>query len=213
MSEQLLASTPESVPPVDAEPDKEAAIVPEEKAPAPITADEEVPEEVSEPDEKPDEAEAKESEGPPEKYELGLDDNVVVPKELLDDAETVFRDLNLTNEQAKKIATLMPKAYEIQMEQWQGEQSKWAKESTEMFGDNLDPTIARAKSFINTFGGKDLMPILERTIGNHPSLLFTLSEAMKAMGEDSTPAKTSGNQKTHGDNLRKRYPTMFGSDD
>lgn len=165
------------------------------------------------PEDAPDEPEGEDSEGPPEKYDLGLSSDAPIDETLLGEATDIFRDIGLTNEQAQKVAALMPRAQELSQQSWQQQVNTWETESREKFGDNLDAVLGRGQRFVQEFGGPELATALESYgLGNHPAVIAALDNAMKAMGEDNTPPKPPGKRGSSDDVLKKRYPTMFPKD-
>jgi len=177
----------------------------------PKDGDDPKPKDGDEPSDEPGEPEGKKDpEGPPEKYDLGLSEDAPVDATLLTEAETVFREIGLTNEQAQKVAALMPRAHELTLDAWKETTDGWRAETKERFGDKLEPVLARANRWVAEFGTPKLAELLDRfDIGSQPDLIEAIDKTMRAMGEDNTPPAPPGKRGSESDKLRKRYPSMF----
>lgn len=141
---------------------------------------------------------SEEPEGAPEKYELTLEDGEVDPA-LLEKADPVLRELNLTNDQAN---TLMPLAKDLvdttrdstmgQVIDLAAEQKadwlKIAKADEGIGGSKWDETIELAAKGMDALGFKDGHPfrtaLNETGFGNHRDMLFAFRTLGGLVGED-----------------------------
>ncbi len=158
-------------------------------------------------------AEAKKAGEPPEKYELGIEEGANVNPTLVTEAEGIFREIGLTNDQGVKVAGLMSRANELAAETWRTTTDAWAQEvkaDPDIGGDKFDATSALVQGVVSKFGSKAFNEALEQYgFGNHPELVRFIHNIAKAMGEDRTPSKPPGSAPTEEASLRQRYPTMF----
>ena len=161
------------------------------------------------PDDAPDESKDNESEGPPEKYDLGLSEDAKIPGALVGEFEELARKHGFTNDQAKEFATLMPRAQELSLNEFRETVQGWQDTARKQFRDDA---IARGGRFVREFGDDGLLEVLDQTgLGNHPAVIGALDRAMRAMGEDNTPGRESGKQPNNSEDarLRKRFPSMY----
>lgn len=129
--------------------------------------------------------------GPPEKYEFTMPEGVELDAALMEKAEPVLRELNLTNEQANKLATLIAEqrvseaqrssdAYAQQVEDW----GKSARDDKEFGGAAFEKSVEQAQKAIGQFGSPELKTLLADGLGNHPELIRFCVRVGKAIGED-----------------------------
>lgn len=143
--------------------------------------------------------------GPPEKYEFELPEGMELDTALAEKADPIFRELNLTNEQAGKLAKLVAEqrisegqalqdAYAKQMQDWADE----TQADKEIGGTALETNVTFAHQFIGQFGSPELKALLRDTgLGNHPELVRVFVRAGKAMAEDGgVSGKTAGAPKS-----------------
>lgn len=154
-------------------------------------------------------------EGAPEKYEFQLPEGVVLDERALQAFEPAFRDLNLTNEQAQKLAERFlelrtseaeatEQAYQQQAETW----GKQTREDPEIGGAEFDKNVVTAQRAIAAFASDDFKALLNTTgLGNHPELVKFCVRIGKAMGEDGVAGVGSpaGQGLTR---AQKLYPSM-----
>jgi hypothetical protein len=188
----------------------ESALVEETTAPEPTPSDESV--------EAPEVSEDKTtSEGPPDSYDLGLPEGFQANPDLLAEASTVFKDIGLTNDQAKQVASLMPKANELAQAEWVATTEAWSAETLAdpEVSKNAEAVMQRNANFVSEFGDAELAELLETYgIGKHRSVVKAFNKVMVAMGEDGTPSasSTTGSQQSTDEKLRSRYASMFPQD-
>jgi hypothetical protein len=147
----------------------------------------------------------KTADGPPEKYEFELPDGMELDTALAEKADPIFRELNLTNEQAGKLAKLVAEqrisegqaqqdAYAKQMQDWADE----TQADKEIGGTALESNVKFAHQFIGQYGSPELKALLRDTgLGNHPELVRVFVRAGKAMAEDGgVSGKSTGATKS-----------------
>lgn len=148
------------------------------------------------------------ADGPPEKYELSLtvkdaegkDQKVDIDPVLLTEATPILKELGLSNEQANKVAGLVPKVQERLIQQQNDDFSAvkagWAKEAQadeEIGGKKWKETQAFAARALDHFGapkGSPFRALLDETgLGNHPEMIRMFRKIGEAAGEDGTFAR------------------------
>lgn len=131
------------------------------------------------------------AEGPPEKYEFTMPEGMELDEQLAAAVDPVLRDLNLTNEQANKLASTFAEyrasesqrqsdAYAQQVEDW----GKSARDDKEFGGAAFEKNVADAQKAIGQFGTPELKTLLADGLGNHPELIRFCVRVGKAIGED-----------------------------
>lgn len=136
-------------------------------------------------------AAADKPEGPPEKYEFTMPEGMELDTVLAEKVDPVLRDLNLTNEQANKLATTFAEyraseaqrqsdAYAQQVEDW----GQSARDDKEFGGASFEKNVAFAQKAIGQFGSPELKTLLADGLGNHPELIRAFVRVGKAIGED-----------------------------
>ena len=152
--------------------------------------------------------------GAPEKYELKAPEGLTFDEASLASFEGVARELNLSNEQAQKIAEWdakrMTELNQRQQESWKETTAKWVddvKADSEIGGKNLDTSVRHAQAALKKFGTPTLMSQMEATgMGNHPELVRVFARIGKAMAEDTFVTSS-----TSGDGQMDPAKTMFPS--
>lgn len=157
------------------------------------------------PDPKPGDGDGKKGEGDepkgaPEKYELELPEGMQIDEALMGEFEPVLRELDLTNEQASKLAVLVPKIQEQQAAAWAKQVDAWEQSvnaDPELGGANLAETTEVCKKALAAFGDEELTRYLDETgFGNHPALVKFVHKVGKSLTEDSMiPGNPSGGPK------------------
>jgi hypothetical protein len=136
---------------------------------------------------------ADKSDGAPESYkDFTFSKDLEFDDELMTEAKSVFKELNLTQEQAQQLVDFESnvKSEEIQRQQkaWDELQDTWKKASEtdkEFGGDGLDANLAVAKQGRDAFGDKEFNEMLEVTgVGNHPEMIRFLFKIGKLVSED-----------------------------
>ena len=151
----------------------------------------------------------------PDKYEFTAPEGVELDKELMSEAEPMFKELGLNNEQAQKIVDLQvkhfqklnaesEKAFEKTMSDWVSE----VKADSEIGGDNFDKSVKLANSAISKLdtSGKFVEMLRNTGLGNHPEMVRVLSKVGQSMQEDQpVRGAASGPKQT-------AVERMYGSD-
>lgn len=130
------------------------------------------------------------------KYDLKLPDGVEVDAELMAALGPQFKELNLTNGQAQKLAEVYTKTLQErgakQAEGWANTVGKWAddaKADKEIGGDKWDGTVSAATRAVNKLGTPALKEYLNASGGgNHPELIRFMAKVGAMIREDN-PAK------------------------
>jgi hypothetical protein len=146
----------------------------------------------------------------PEKYELALDGMTVDPA-LVELADPVFRELNLSNDQANQ---LLPVAQQIQAKAGEAalqqvidagarQRAEWletAKADPQIGGAKWDETLHLGAKALDTLGFKDGHPfrqaLTESGFGNHPDMLRLARTLGELVSEDgSFPRSGAGDKR------------------
>lgn len=152
--------------------------------------------------------------GAPDKYDLKMPDGSALDEAALADLEPVARELNLTNEQAQKLAetyaTRMQQDAQRQQEAWKKTTENWVgdiKADKEIGGQNFDVSVRHAQAALNKFGTPELRAQMDATgMGNHPELVRVFARIGKAMAEDTfVQSSRDGSQ---ADPAKKLFPSM-----
>lgn len=129
----------------------------------------------------------------PEKYEFTAPEGAELDSKAVELFEPVARELDLSNEQAQKLAGLWPKLQEQmqqrQAESWGQQVEQWAadvKADKEIGGDKLTASVGHAQKALDTFASKEFREFLDTTgMGNHPEMVRVFAKVGKLMSEDS----------------------------
>lgn len=152
--------------------------------------------------------------GAPEKYDLKVPDGMTIDEAALAEFDPIARELNLSNEQAQKLADIyskrMAESSRQQQEQWKQTTEKWVddvKADKELGGQNLETSIKHAQAALNKFGTPELRSQMDATgMGNHPELVRVFARIGKAMAEDTFVQ--SGKDGAQVDPAKKLFPSM-----
>lgn len=158
----------------------------------------------------------------PEKYELAVE-GIELDATAIEAATPVFKELNLSNEQAGK---LMPVAAQFRdqvatqtrdatlqelVDGHSKQKADWAaaaKADPEIGGGNLDQTLHLAGKALDHFGhpeGSDFRKLLTETgFGNHPDMVRIMRGVGELISEDGFPRSGAGQSKS--DPLSELYP-------
>lgn len=152
-----------------------------------VTKDEAKDETPETKDSKPDEV----KDVAPEKYEdFTLPEGMEVDENLLNDALPVFKELNLTQDQAQKLVDLQAKTVQEevtkQQDAWKDTMKEWGdqtKSDKEFGGTKFDESLVVMKQGIEAFGNAEFKQMLDITgVGNHPEMarfLFKVGQVVK----------------------------------
>ncbi|WP_420997601.1 protease [Cupriavidus sp. 30B13] len=142
---------------------------------------------------KPKEGEETPAAKAPEQYEdFAAPEGVEMDAELTGELKTIAKELDLTQEQAQKLADLGAKhAQKItgaQTEALARARETWAEEARsdkEFGGAEFDANIAVAKTAVDQFVSPALKTMLNETgLGNHPEFIRTFVKIGKAISQD-----------------------------
>lgn len=144
----------------------------------------------------------------PEKYEISLtvkdeagnDQAVEIDSALLEAATPVLKDLGLTNEQANKVAGLVPqiqqRLFQQQADEFATTKTQWAKDAAadeEIGGKNWKESQTFAAKALDHFGApkdSEFRKLLDDTgLGNHPEMIRIFRKVGAALGEETTFAQ------------------------
>lgn len=150
--------------------------------------------------------------GVPENYaEFTMPEGMEMDKVALDKAVPVFKQLNLSQDQAQKLVSLQSDAVngtlEAQRTAWADIQETWKAEALndpDTGGAKYDQTVTDARKAIHQFGGGALKAALDETgMGNHPEFIKAWALVGKAIGEDtmSFGSPVGGSKKSLADRL------------
>lgn len=152
--------------------------------------------------------------GAPEKYDLKVPDGMTLDEAALAEFDPIARELNLSNEQAQKLADVyskrMAEVAQKQQESWKETTAKWVddvKADKEIGGQNLDTSVRHAQAALTKFGTPELRAQMDATgMGNHPELVRVFARIGKAMAEDSFVQ--SSRDGAQADPAKKMFPSM-----
>jgi hypothetical protein len=158
-------------------------------------------------------------EGAPEAYDIKLTteggEEVPLNPVLLEEATGLFREMNLSNEQANKLAPLAMKLMESQQAAIEEQQvaalseakNQWLEQTKahpDIGGGKLEESLHLAAKAMDALGFKEGHPfrgLLDASgLGNHPDMILTFTRLGGLIGEETTFANPDGaaNQKTVG---------------
>lgn len=145
----------------------------------------------------------------PEQYEeFTAPEGVDLDPALSGDLKTLAKELDLTQEQAQKVADLGAKLTQThvakQAEALAAAAQEWetqARADTEYGGDGFESNLGHAKKAIDAFATPELKKLLNETrLGNHPEVIRFMVRAGKAISEDrfigGRAAPTTGKRST-----------------
>lgn len=148
----------------------------------------------------------------PETYaDFVMPDGIQVDEALLTEASPVFKELNLTQEQAQKLVDFQSKQVQAgqqnQVEAFNKQVGDWLEESkndSEFGGDSFDENVKIAQIAVNKFGSPELKQLLEDYgVGNHPEMIRFMYKVGKLTGEDVPGAGAAVSQ------AKDRVTTMY----
>ena len=154
-----------------------------------------------------------EGEGAPESYgDFEVPEGMQIDESMLEKVNPVFKDLNLTQEQAQKLvgvyAEAVQEATEAQQTAWAETVNGWLtelKDDKVLGGENLGENAGIAKRAIDMFGDDSLKTALDETgMGNHPALF----KFMHRIGNKIVDGKFVQGEPGHTDKSRadRMYP-------
>lgn len=134
-----------------------------------------------------DEGEA-EPEGPPEAYEFTAPDGTELDSHVVEQFESVARELNLTNTGAQKILDRVLPAMVSRAQEMEAAQRKgWRdaiKADRDIGGDKLKESLAVAVTARDRFGDEDFAQLLKGPLGDNPAVIRFLHKVGSQISED-----------------------------
>jgi hypothetical protein len=133
------------------------------------------------------------AEGAPDKYEdFNLPENFQIDEALLEQALPVFKELNLSQDQAQKLIDLQTKnaeqLVEADQKQWEDTRKGWVKEAKddkEIGGKDFNANVATARAAVKEFADEGFKEMLNITgVGDHPEMVRFLFRIGKAIEDD-----------------------------
>lgn len=143
------------------------------------------------------------TEGAPEAYaDFTMPEGVQLNEELAGELKTLAKELNLSQENAQRLADLGAKQAAKLAEQpahilaeARAEWEKQTRNDKEFGGQALDANLATAKKALDAYGSPELKTLLrESALGNHPDVIRLFYRVGKAMSEDTMVRGQSGTQ-------------------
>lgn len=136
-----------------------------------------------------DDGEDNTDEGAPEEYaEFTMPEGIELDGELAGQFKTVAKELNLTQDQAQKVADLAAQMRQRDVETIVNLRAEWVdqtKADKEIGGDKLDANLATAKKAIDAYGSPQFIQLLnESGLGNHPEVVRFMAKAGRDVSED-----------------------------
>jgi hypothetical protein len=167
------------------------------------------------------------AEGAPEAYELTAPEGFTLDEESIAEATPIFKELNLTNEQANKLMPVAAKfAERIQQQgqqailtEVQAQRKAWAEEAkadSQIGGAKWGETESLAARALDTLGypkGSTFRSFLtDSGLGNHPEMIRAMRKVGEMVSEDgdfvrgdaAAQAKPSREQVLYPDDVRKQ---------
>lgn len=152
----------------------------------------------------------------PEKYELKLAEDSLLPKARVEQIEAYAKANGMTNEQAQALVDRESQAVDEfhtqQQEVLKAKAVEWVsdvKADKELGGEAFNQNVEAAKRALHRFGNDQLKSMLDQSgLGNHPEFVRVFARIGKAMADDSfvKPGAQAGKQVRAAD-------VLFGSKD
>lgn len=152
--------------------------------------------------------EEKKPEGPPENYEFKLPDGVQLDTALVEKATPLFKELNLTQEQAQKLVGLQAESIKASIDEWQKTTDGWRDQTLKEYGGNWDKEKVFGAKFRDQFIDKDTADFMDKMgLFNHPGIIRMMIKGGKMIAEDPLvdTKPTTGDSKSAAQVL---YPNM-----
>lgn len=134
-----------------------------------------------------------EADGAPEKYEaFAMPEGMEIDSSLLETAEPVLKELNLTQGQAQKLvdtfaswraadAQQLQEAFDNDVKQWKQD----AESDKEIGGPEFSENVGTAIKALDRFGTPELKSLLDSTgLGNHPEVIRFMLRVGGTISED-----------------------------
>lgn len=142
--------------------------------------------------------------GAPEKYEFKAPEGYTLSDAIVNEAAPIFKELNLTQEQAQKLVDFHSKqmldAAKAPQTAYETTRQQWKDETKTMLGDKYDATHADFGRFLSTLDAKDKAAFSEAMditgAGDHPAFIKVLHPLIQRAIEGK--AVTPGGPSPHG---------------
>ena len=155
--------------------------------------------------------ESNEPQGAPEEYEnFKFPEGYQADEKLVEGAKAIFKEVNLSQDQAQKIIDFNTKQVQEANEAWAATNKEWVqsvKADVELGGGKFKETVEAARKATDHFGTDELKKVLnESGLGNHPEVVRMFAKVGKLIGEDgvATGVATAGAESA----AARMYPTM-----
>jgi len=152
----------------------------------------------------------------PDTYaDFAMPEGVELNETALADASPLFKELNLTQDQAQKVIDLYAKQVQAgsqnQADAFTQLKSDWfdqSKNDCEFGGDKFEENVKVAQSAITKYGTPELKQLLEEHgVGNHPELIRFMVRVGRTLGEDVPGGNGSAPSKAK-DRVAVLYPNI-----
>lgn len=155
---------------------------------------------------------------PPEKYELAAPEGFTIDETVMAEADPIFRDIGLTNDQANKLMPLAGKFAERiaaqQNDAFQAMKTDWAKaakKDPELGGANWSETENLVAKALDAFGApkdSEFRSLLNETgLGNHPEMLRMFRKIGAQIGDGGELARSDTGAPTR----KTREDVLYGA--
>lgn len=150
----------------------------------------------------------------PDTYaDFTLPEGMSLDADLLSEAAPIFKELNLTQEQAQKLVDLQVKQVQAgsdkQIDTFNQLMTDWQEQSkndSEFGGDKFDASIKTARNAIDKFGSDGLKQLLDQHgVGNHPEMIRFMVRVGSLLAEDNPGGTTTPASKAK-DRVSTLYP-------
>jgi len=146
----------------------------------------------------------------PEVYDLQMPEGVELDKEAADEFVNIAKSLELSQENAQKLATIAAKIQQKQIEAKARQFETWVEEvkaDKDIGGEKLEENLGIARKALETFGSPELKDVLNASgLGNHPAVIKAFLKAGKAISEDGFVRGAPKGGET--DMAKKLFPNM-----
>lgn len=170
-------------------------------------------------------SEAGAADGPPEAYDLTAPDGMTIDADTLTEADPVFRELGLNNEQANKLVPIAAKfgeriaaqaadaANQTILNEVTAQRKAWvteAKADPEIGGANWDRSVELSAKALDALGFPKGSPfrsfLSESGLGNHPEMIRSYAKVGEMVGEDGDFVRGDTGAAVKLDRLSTLYP-------
>lgn len=147
----------------------------------------------------------------PETYELQMPEGVELDKDAAAEFVAIAKSLELSQENAQKLATIAGKIQQKQAEARARQVESWVEEvkaDKDLGGDKLEENLGVARKALETFGSPELKDVLNASgLGNHPAVIRAFFKAGKAISDDGF-VRGSAPRADANDPAKKMFPNM-----